>query len=266
VTAGTTKDFIQANGRTWGVMEATSNTYFHHDAIGSVVALSNESGQVTDTYEYEPFGKVLDHQGTSTNDYQFVGGYGVRKLNDTLDTMGVRQYSEMAGRFTTQDPLGMKGGLNYYKYAQNTPLSLIDNSGLFTTIIITAGDAHAGLHIDNSGAGVLFDPAGGYHDKVSQTGDVFYGTDASLGSYLGYESSTSKEVTTYTFNTTKDQECEIANRLEDVSSVTGGWCAYAISTTLSGIGPFANLGTSMFPSSLANDLSKIGGVSVKKIK
>jgi RHS repeat-associated protein len=108
VTANTEKDFIQANGRTWGVMEATSNTYFHHDAIGSVVALSNDSGQVTDTYEYEPFGKVLQHQGTSTNDYQFVGGYGVRKLNDTLDTMGVRQYSETVGRFTTQDPESSK--------------------------------------------------------------------------------------------------------------------------------------------------------------
>jgi RHS repeat-associated protein len=130
VTAGTTKDFIQANGRTWGVMEATSNTYFHHDAIGSVVALSNDGGQVTDTYEYEPFGKVLQHQGTSTNDYQFVGGYGVRKLNDTLDTMGVRQYSETVGRFTTQDPLGMKGGLNYYKYAQNNSLKLMDANGL----------------------------------------------------------------------------------------------------------------------------------------
>ena len=133
VTAGTTKDFIQANGRTWGVMDATSNTYFHHDAIGSVVALSNNSGQVTDTYEYEPFGKVLDHQGTSTNDYQFVGGYGVRKLNDTLDTMGVRQYSEKVGRFTTQDPIGFKSdSSNFFEYVQNNPLINIDLTGLWT--------------------------------------------------------------------------------------------------------------------------------------
>jgi RHS repeat-associated protein len=131
VTANTEKDFIQANGRTWGVMEATSNTYFHHDAIGSVVALSNESGQVTDTYEYEPFGKVLQHQGTSTNDYQFVGGYGVRKLNDTLDTMGVRQYSETVGRFTTQDPIGRKGsGTNLFRYVTNRPLYNVDPKGL----------------------------------------------------------------------------------------------------------------------------------------
>jgi RHS repeat-associated protein len=132
VTAGTTKDFIQANGRTWGVMEATSNTYFHHDAIGSVVALSNDSGQVTDTYEYEPFGKVLEHQGRSQNDYQFVGGYGVRKLNDTLDTMGVRQYSEATGRFTTQDPIGLRAGdLNFYRYSRNNPAKIIDPTGLW---------------------------------------------------------------------------------------------------------------------------------------
>jgi RHS repeat-associated protein len=130
VTANTEKDFIQANGRTWGVMEATSNTYFHHDAIGSVVALSNDSGQVTDTYEYEPFGKVLDHQGTSTNDYLFVGGYGVRKLNDTLDTMGVRQYSGQVGRFTTQDPLNFNSGdLNLFRYVLNSPHGGIDPTG-----------------------------------------------------------------------------------------------------------------------------------------
>jgi RHS repeat-associated protein len=130
VTANTEKDFIQAGGRTWGVMEATSNTYFHHDAIGSVVALSNDSGQVTDTYEYEPFGKVLLHQGTSTNDYMFVGGYGVRKLNDTLDTMGVRQYSEIVGRFTTQDPIGRDSGQNnIYIYSNNNPALFLDPTG-----------------------------------------------------------------------------------------------------------------------------------------
>jgi RHS repeat-associated protein len=130
VTANTEKDFIQTNGRTWGVMEATSNTYFHHDAIGSVVALSNDSGQVTDIYEYEPFGKVLQHQGTSTNDYQFVGGYGVRKLNDTLDTMGVRQYQASCGKFTSIDPLKYKAGdMNFYRYVRNNPLKLYDPSG-----------------------------------------------------------------------------------------------------------------------------------------
>jgi RHS repeat-associated protein len=140
VNAGTSKDFIQAQGRTWGVMEATSKTYFHHDAIGSVVALSNDSGQVTDTYEYEPFGKVLFHQGTSANDYQFVGGYGVRKLNDTLDVMGVRQYGETAGRFTTRDPLGFEGkDVNLFRYVANSVLNKIDPSGLIWQYSQTTG-------------------------------------------------------------------------------------------------------------------------------
>jgi RHS repeat-associated protein len=74
---------------------------------------------------------VLQHQGTSTNDYQFVGGYGVRKLNDTLGVMGVRQYSEKVGRFTTQDPMGFKAtGFNFYRYALNDPLNYVDSTGL----------------------------------------------------------------------------------------------------------------------------------------
>jgi RHS repeat-associated protein len=59
-----------------------------------------------------------------------VGGYGVRKLNDTLDTMGVRQYSETTGRFTTQDPLGYKAGdTNIYRYVKNMCLMYIDPTG-----------------------------------------------------------------------------------------------------------------------------------------
>jgi RHS repeat-associated protein len=145
VTANTEKDFIQANGRTWGVMEATKNTYFHHDAIGSVVALSVDNGQVTDTYEYEPFGKVLCHQGNSQNDYQFVGGYGVRSFGGDKQFMGVRQYSEGTGRFTTQDPLGYGAGdVNLFRYSANGPLHLVDPTGnkFFTGTLdssVTAG-------------------------------------------------------------------------------------------------------------------------------
>jgi RHS repeat-associated protein len=60
-----------------------------------------------------------------------VGGYGVRKLNDTLDTMGVRQYSEVTGRFTAQDPLKrIHAAVNFYRYAANNPFVFIDPFGL----------------------------------------------------------------------------------------------------------------------------------------
>ncbi|YCH50851.1 RHS repeat-associated core domain-containing protein [Enterobacter sp. SA197] len=40
-----------------------------------------------------------------------------------------RYYDPESGRFTQQDPIGLRGGLNLYQYAPN-PLSWIDPLGL----------------------------------------------------------------------------------------------------------------------------------------
>ena len=40
-----------------------------------------------------------------------------------------RYYEPEVGRFTTQDPIGLEGGLNLYQYAPN-PLNWIDPLGL----------------------------------------------------------------------------------------------------------------------------------------
>lgn len=38
--------------------------YYHHDATGSVVALSDSTGALTDTYSYTAFGEVRGRTGT----------------------------------------------------------------------------------------------------------------------------------------------------------------------------------------------------------
>ncbi|MCQ6463566.1 RHS repeat-associated core domain-containing protein, partial [Vibrio parahaemolyticus] len=42
-----------------------------------------------------------------------------------------RYYAPECGRFVSQDPIGLKGGINLYQYAPN-PLSWIDPLGLTT--------------------------------------------------------------------------------------------------------------------------------------
>ena len=58
--------------------------YYHHDAIGSVVALTNNNAALTDTYSYTAFGEVRERTGTSTQPYQYVGNAydSTTKLSD----------------------------------------------------------------------------------------------------------------------------------------------------------------------------------------
>ncbi len=46
--------------------------YFVHDGHGSVRELTNPSGAVTDTYDYDAFGNLLHSTGTTPNNYVFA--------------------------------------------------------------------------------------------------------------------------------------------------------------------------------------------------
>ncbi|HJV31812.1 MAG TPA: hypothetical protein VJ558_06420, partial [Bacillales bacterium] len=50
---------------------------YHYDRRGSTVALTDENGQVTDTYTYGQYGEMLNHQGDTEQPFQYNGKYGV---------------------------------------------------------------------------------------------------------------------------------------------------------------------------------------------
>src|SRR5436190_23677137 len=46
---------------------------YHYDAVGSSLALTNASGDVTDVYAYSAFGEVAARTGSTVNHFQYVG-------------------------------------------------------------------------------------------------------------------------------------------------------------------------------------------------
>ncbi len=101
-------------------------TYYSHNHQGSVVALTNSSGAVTNTCKYSPFGVSPSLTGTT---HGFTGQRF--EAESGLYYYKNRYYSPFLGRFLQPDPIGYKGGdLNLYRYVVNDPLNLADPMGL----------------------------------------------------------------------------------------------------------------------------------------
>jgi len=90
---------------------------------------------VTDRYAYNPYGKLLAHQGSSTQPFTFVGQWGVRQegQSGTLYQMRARYYDAASARFLSPDPvwpnIADPRQINPYPYAANNPLQWIDVTG-----------------------------------------------------------------------------------------------------------------------------------------
>jgi RHS repeat-associated protein len=100
------------------------------DALGSIIGLVNSSGSVATTYTYDPFGNSTTAGMASANLSQYTGR---ENEGNGLYYYRARYYSPVLARFVSEDPLGFAGsGSNFYTYAADAPINLIDPLGLYT--------------------------------------------------------------------------------------------------------------------------------------
>jgi len=107
---------------------STDAALFLTDAVGSTVALVDNSGGIPTTYTYEPFGRSDITGSPTSNPYDFTG----RERDIVSVTFyRARYYRPASARFTSEDPIGFAGGdINLYAYVWNNPTLLNDPLGL----------------------------------------------------------------------------------------------------------------------------------------
>ena len=109
-------------------------TQYQFDLRGSTGALTDGSGNITDSYAYDTFGKVANSDGTTVNHFLYLGRYGILDDGNGLSYARARYFSSHVSRFLTLDPFTGEDGdnqsLNRYIYALNNPLAFKDISGL----------------------------------------------------------------------------------------------------------------------------------------
>ena len=111
-------------GSPLAMRQGTTDYYYHADALGSVVALTNSSGSVVESYEYTAYGKPTVRDGSGTlrgmsavgNSFMYGGGTG-HDWETGQNHMGHREQDPDAGTFMQEDPIGLAGGdVNLYAY------------------------------------------------------------------------------------------------------------------------------------------------------
>jgi RHS repeat-associated protein len=112
--------------------------FAHHaqsDGLGNVRALTNLSGLVTRTNTYDEWGRLIAATDTALGDSARVRWKGALWLGPEAELyyMRNRWYEPWTGRFLSEDPIGLDGGVDPYLFAGANPVGGFDPLGLCTS-------------------------------------------------------------------------------------------------------------------------------------
>jgi RHS repeat-associated protein len=132
-----------ASGTTTGLpagLATTAISYFNHDHLGSIVAITNEVGAVVERLAFDAWGKRRFTNGT-VDTLDAISGQITHRgytMHEHLEDMGIihmngRIYDPLIGRFMSADPYIQDASdlqsYNRYSYVRNNPMNLTDPSG-----------------------------------------------------------------------------------------------------------------------------------------
>lgn len=122
--ATVTKRFFGA-----GVLEGASKYYYARDHLGTVREMTDQSGAVRARYEYDPYGRQTKLSGDKDALFAFTGQQS--HAPSGLYYYRARYYDPKIGRFASEDPIRLRGGINLFRYVRNNPARWRDPKGLF---------------------------------------------------------------------------------------------------------------------------------------
>jgi RHS repeat-associated protein len=176
------QDQLNPATNSWGA------TFYGYDGHGNVRFLTDESGQVIDTYIYDAFGTLITATGSTTNRYLYTGEQFDPNLG--LYNLRARLMNPLTGRFWTQD--GYEGdsedpiSLHKYLYSNTDPTNNSDPSGHFSLSEVNVANFISST-LRTMATGAIYGAGFGAADAYLGDRDVVQGAleGAAAGAFLG---------------------------------------------------------------------------------
>jgi RHS repeat-associated protein len=103
-----------------------SRSYYHADALGTIVAVTDEAGTIVVARDYDAWGNP--RTSTAASGFAFTGREWDPEIQ--LHYYRSRYYDAAAGRFISEDSIGLRGGKNLFAYVGNRPSQARDPFGM----------------------------------------------------------------------------------------------------------------------------------------
>jgi RHS repeat-associated protein len=140
-SGATTADYLNGLGVDQKLRQTTSGTssYVLADHLQTSRLLTDAAGLISFSVAYDSFGNITG--GGAPTRYMFTG----REHDSDTGMMyyRARWYDPNQGRFNSEDPIGLNGGINMHTYVQNSPIKFGDPLGLQSCCNKTWTDCYA---------------------------------------------------------------------------------------------------------------------------
>ena len=113
----------------------TNHYYYLTDHLGSVLAITDAEGEIVERYHYDAWGRgtITDAVGLPLAESAIGNRFGFQGREHSWATglihFRARWYDPITGRWLSNDPIGISGGLNQYVAFGNNAVRFIDPDG-----------------------------------------------------------------------------------------------------------------------------------------
>ncbi len=131
--------------------------YFHCDQIGVPREMTDSDGKLIGKGRYDAWGQLIHDsnrqaQGTTHQPFRLQNQYFDQETG--LHYNFLRYYEPTLGRFITQDPIGLMGGMNLYRF-EGAVQNQIDPLGLFAPALAAPWLLEGLAYVSTAMAGIL---------------------------------------------------------------------------------------------------------------